>query len=103
MHLKQADGSKVAFTNITAEHLQSLLPKGGVKDRQLKQSWVAPSEEEGEEAAKGGSTRRAAHGPTFDDCVKQGGRITDSHKVSFSRLYEYSSRSDCTRNLCCAH
>jgi hypothetical protein len=87
-HLKQADGSIVAFTNVGGKHLQGLLNKGGVRDKTLHESWVNPQlkrETKGEEGeAATGVRRRETQGPSFQDCVDQGGRITDFHRVSLS-------------------
>ena len=78
VYVKEAEGTLTPFTNIKKEHLQNLLPKAGVKAKRVEQTWKAPEVSEEEI----GATRKSHAGLSFDECVREGGRIVDLHRVS---------------------
>jgi hypothetical protein len=78
VHVKRADGTTHAYTNISPEHLKSGL---GSEKKELEQTWESPY--------KPGSKKKLV-GPSFQDCiyfkfiigVEKGGKITDFHKTA---------------------
>lgn len=64
------------FTNITREHLESILPQAGLKNIDRSKHWKAPDISEEEVNVE---LRREKL--SFDDCVSHGGRIVDLHKT----------------------
>ena len=78
VYVKEAEGTLTPYTNIKKEHLQNLLPKSGVKGKRVEQNWKAPHVSE--EAI--GAKRKSHAGLSFDECVQDGGRIVDLHRVS---------------------
>ncbi len=75
---RAGDESATPFTNITREHLKSLLPQAGLKTIDSSNHWKAPDVGEEEVNVE---LRREKPSLSFDDCVNQGGRIVDMHKT----------------------